>query len=623
MPLSPDDRAKAQKMLDEIDAHDEILKQHLLQIDPNNIRFIPNDAETPHPKDMFTLTQRVAHGFGQDSDRVKSIKDLGGFTAVKRNNSGDLVGQDENGVWWKDANNFGEHPLNWMEEHLGGSLPAAGQIVGDTLGGVPGGALLAGAGDAARIGLGKLGGVNSADPAEAAKSIGTEAALGGLTSGIAKALPAIGRAVVPEPVRANAGAFLNFAKNSVQDVGLELGQKIFGVTPDAALRAMARPTEVGAANGLNKETVGELMRLNRNTQQDTLGKNVEYAKRGLKMNSGDELVSTKKPYEFLTDVLRDNQPNSSGYGAMSPDELAQLQKLHQDLLTPVNTLSRGNPLEPFGNNVIDPQPIYGETPMREYTPVESIADPFRGRVIRPTGSAVQEPIGPAPQTGWTGQLPIRPLDWTLSTADDVGQQEAGSFGKSAVTQRSAPFDSVMKKVYGKLKAPAHAMDDTYSDADAAYNQFKTKAKVFPELNKPETAVRAVNKVLNGPSAMADAAGVIAPETAPTLLDMRAAQQFGASPFSKGALAGRMGRGVVTTALGTGSYGAYRQNDPLLSGVLGAGALAAGAFDPYFYGVALRRGAQAAPLILRGAGAAAQNLPIWSLLNSAKNKLRGE
>lgn len=317
-----------------------------------------NSPDNPTGTSLFANDEdRLKMGFASP-DVAKSYYEGNGFSNPQRNKSGDTVVQDKSGKWYKDQSNFwptttgtpgagvgarlqeslmSAHPANWLETHIGGALPIAGQTVGEGLAALAapetGGASLAGAmgaggvgaaaGEAARQGIGHAMGVNTA-PLDA-KEIAEQGAIGTLAAPIARGAGALSKVGVNALGREVTGL--------PTDALAQLGRgarnvlaKVTGVEPESMGQFLKSPTDVAKAEPL---PIAQQAESDIQAGRQTLGKNVE--------NSWDSLLSKQgqKPVDARATIARARQQITEGLadGSIHPDEVPILQKHIQDYLT--------------------------------------------------------------------------------------------------------------------------------------------------------------------------------------------------------------------------------------------------------------------------------------------------
>lgn len=188
---------------------------------------------------------RVKQSFGDHGALAKKLISQG-FVDVSQDKSGNLIAKKPDGKWYRDEDNFLGHSLNWLESSVGKALPLAGGIAGGLgtgPGAVTGAAAGGGVGEAARIGIGKLIGVNDSSPEEMLGDIGKES----LVQGVGRAIAPVVESGLIKPLVGTIGEVYRGAGELADKAALSFG------------RSHLRPTPLHAAK-LGEEKVNQAVR---------------------------------------------------------------------------------------------------------------------------------------------------------------------------------------------------------------------------------------------------------------------------------------------------------------------------------------------------------------------------
>ena len=290
---------------------------------------------------------RTQSSFG-DVMGKKAILMNRGYKAVQQNKKGDMVAQSPNdGKWYKDQQGL-SHPINWMEGHLGGALPTvgmgAGAVGGAALagtaglptgpgaaalgyaGGVAGAGAGAAGGEAARVGIGKLMGVNQGD---VTPQLEDEAKQGALAEAVGKP---VGEAVAAIPGVKQGANWV--ADRTIRPVLAKLSNlATFGsVDTAAAKHLLQRPDQVmGSLEKGNVANVGAKAAEELAQTDSSMGQMISKARGEFADKYGTSPVDTQHMVDTIENVATKNKPNAYGQSAMDQGDFDELGRTMQSL----------------------------------------------------------------------------------------------------------------------------------------------------------------------------------------------------------------------------------------------------------------------------------------------------
>jgi hypothetical protein len=306
--------------------------------------------------DLFKSDYNRARSSLGDFHGIKPMIEQAGYQNVQSNKRGEIVAQNkEDGNWYKDAQGL-SHPINWLEGHAGGALPTAGMGIGSVVGGgmgalaglkkgpaalasgyagsVAGAGAGAAAGETARASLGKLFGVNDGPITENAGKEGTEAAIS----------EAIGKPVMAgiDKIPGVHEATQYVADRTYRPLAARLSQLVSmgAVDYDSAMRLLGRPQQVmSSLKGDNVARVGEAAAGELAAKTGAERQAYDEAQRKF-FKEAPPQVSTYNSVGAVRDIQNrpGYLPNSFDQGALTGDDVTELDHLYDSLTTPKGTV---------------------------------------------------------------------------------------------------------------------------------------------------------------------------------------------------------------------------------------------------------------------------------------------
>lgn len=558
--------------------------------------FIPDQPPTNPTLAMGNLGSAPeaplqAHLYGDDFGRMRSsfadegnrkkIAEKVGFSQVHRNKDGDLVGKYADGKWYRDLQ--GPHnPINWLEGHLGGSLPTIGMGVGGVVGGglaglagletgpgalatgyaggVGGAGVGGGIGKTMQAGIGKLLGVNDEGLAEQGLEGAKE---GALAEAIGKPVGALIGAIPGVKPVANyvADRTIRPAIAGASKL-ISLGGAPFG----AGMRTLQRPKQVLGALGAGNvakvasEGAAELEAKTRAEQELYDSAQNQFFRDAPPMiptnNAVGEINSTLKRPGYL--------PNRSGYGAFDHDEVGELGRLKRSLQTRQpgfwEMAEGGAPGAPGASPEFSPT-TPGKPDIEVSRAVATPGAPEPPALNTPVKS--QNPLAVTnhgPGTGATGNA----IDMDFNEPGILNMQSpqelAGNLqslrqsvkpgmynARGAAKFRSDAMAGVNKSVRRGLNKDLYGAGEAganFGGANSRFSDFADQAELLKGIENPVTAESwAENFGGKNKSVIQDAARTTIPNTYEKLADIGAYKAFGKSdPIPR--MLGPTGRGMM-------------------------------------------------------------------------------
>lgn len=502
--------------------------------------------DNPLEADLYgSDVNRAKASFG-DTAGVAPLLTAGGFSDVKKNKGGDLVAKAPNGKFYKDQNGLLSHPINWLESKAGGALPTAGMMGGAVLGegaaSIPLAAAGSGAGEAARIALGKKLGVYQGDMGQAGMDVAGETVGGGAAELGGKI---IGKLPIPGTgmnIDAATKAGLEKLVGKMSKGATKLSSAMTGVDSDAYLRQLTRPDQV--KNALEP---GNALRVARSAQDElsaragTEGSLISKARQEFAANHGNDPIDTTEMIGSAEDAIRRNLPNSSGKSGMTPDELGELQGL--------------------ANKDLSGQKVTGQS----VTQVER-----QSPVLGPDGKPLM--VTHDVSTPITERVAAKPAGELQKTADWMQEQVNPKAYSTSGPTRSGKSSGAYQRILGQLKDAFHAKSPELAGADARFSDYANKAKILGPIENDATGESFSSSLFGAnKSARQEAAQSLVPKSYEGMADIGASKAMSSDPrFSKlGPSAPAILRGGVS--LGSGMAGFAASGGSLEGGLLGLGA----------------------------------------------------
>jgi hypothetical protein len=627
------------------DAEIDGLKAHLLKngVDPYEVhdqieairsKYGPGQGKTaqdPAAGQLFSDSERVLSGFGNPQGMAPTLAQKG--FKNPRLIDGEYEAQDPSGKWVRDESNFfrrgsalspkswiPQHPINWLEAKAGKALPLAGQVAGNVAGdiagfasgpaapvavpalGAAGGAAGGYTGEGVRQVIGDALGVYQGDGMNDAADSAKEGFIGGLLGGLP--IPGAGKLLSKEaPVAGKAAreglergwATVGELGQEGVNRGLNLGRKtlakgagfISGLTPENVETLLKSPlsvwkmgregSDVELAKQGQKEVTGKIKEL---------GKNVEYANRGMNMGMGQAPIDPRRAMVLVREMNEALAPYRKGgafAGKMTDTEIQELDDLIEQHM--YRALSPGRPAPgTIPRNLVKTKQIGTES-----VP-SNLGNYF----------TTEAPIHQV-------SIPSAHVEGLQEAANTLGREVGSGWDVNPIgTKRSEAAEGLRKRFYGLVKNELHLIDNGrngLAEADAAFHAARDAGKLLAPLNDGARQQGFVHQLANSPvkdAARQAAAGAaeegipaMAPEMAGQLPALRAALEMAKKTTQR--------NGVMTGAGGIAALG-HTMQQPILT---------------YPAMAALALGAAGHPVTIKYGlgGAAAVTSPLWSLLRS--------
>lgn len=591
------------------------------------------DSDNPATTDVFgSDMNRTASSFGNDSGIAKLLSSKG-YVNAQRNKAGDLVFQTKSGDWHKDANNFTEHPINWAESKIGGSLPVLGMGAGGVAGAGaagPGGAMIGGgvgaaAGEGLRQAAGRSMGVYDGGAGESADDISKE--------GMAGILSEAGGQVVNKFAGPYVSAGLDSLGQGIK-AGVSRGSSLLtGVPKEAIERLIERPSQVLGASaprfGFDTAQKADAEAAAR----DQLEKSkIRDARDLFRSNFGDTETDTS-PLLQDSKTFRDrNSPNSDGVGALSSGELKTVSDFERKNLMTRTRSDAPDPNARFSEPVLSQNQIPLNDPVKasaidtvpegrafqpdgEFSSVQSVdndqkkmfpwakipnekivpsdASPVRGGEYVDTPAKVipggEMDVLPTQKghsfEGWDNSYPTKSAADLHKFADYLDSQVQNFQQNRTPGTGDTRYQARLRQLYGQVKGLLHEADpDGLGEADKAFSQYADHAANMKSLADPSRRESFINNLYGkNKSAVQDSAEEILPNTMEDLKDMGASRAFTAqgpagSDFGRRMYTGvAAGSGVASllhgspTGIALGGLTAASTSPQLNKAVIGRGA----------------------------------------------------
>lgn len=474
----------------------------LSDLHPNEVSFIPgfatgDDPENPSGKDLYgDYRSRMASSFGNDPG-IAGLLAKSGYVDAKRNSKGEFVVKHaSDGKWYKDQDNFLDHPINYAEAHLGSALPLIGMAAGGGSAGIPGAAAGAMGGEGLRQATGRALGTYEADPLESLKDTALEGAGGAAGEAIGKPISE-GLAYYAKPL-------IPAAKDAIKKGVSTVSEFMSGVPKEAVERLIERPGQVMNAesdgNALNVARRARDEFLNRDSQEDQA---IQAARQKFRAQFGDQPVDTSPIIKNQNDFVSKNAPTNQGTGPLSENEIQNINGIEKRDLT--TTQKKPG--------------MYEDT--ENYLPQKSAGD-------------------------------LQKLADSLSTQiKNFDQSKAPGSGDTR-------YQSYLRGLYGKVKARLHDLNpEGLGAADSRFSNYADDAGRLGRLENEDTMEGFINNFYGkNKTLMRESAQNVIPESAEDIADIGASRAFSkqgpaGSDMGRRSLGGiAAGSGVAATMHGS-------------------------------------------------------------------------
>jgi hypothetical protein len=545
--------------MDQTLTDDEIngLKQHLLDsgFDPYEVdsqitairsKYGPGQGRTaqdPAPADLFDNMERVEAGFGNPKGVAPMLAKKGYKNPQLLD--GEYEAQGPDGKWYRDTSNFfrrgsalspksylPEHPVNWAEAKLGKLFPVAGQtagqIGGDLLGlqagpaavaavpaaGAAGGAAGGYLGEGIRQTIGDELGTYRGDGFNDAADSAKEGFAGGLVGGLP--IPGAGKLIAKEGEQAAKYATVNELGQAGLNKGLTLGRQGLAHAAGFLSRVKADNIDTLLQNPLSVWRMGEDGADTKLAQEGQkavtgkikeLGKNVEFANKGLNMAEGQNFIHPQRASslaEEMEGVLAPYRPGGALAGKMTPEELAEIDGLIQ-------------------KNLYQKLPPGQDPP--DWVPQHLIRSEKVGSEGLPSNlrNYYQQEI-PIVQHS----VPGANVEGLQNTANTLARDVGNAWDHNPIgNQRTPSATAVREKLYGLTKQVLHEMDNGSNGleaADAAFHGAREAGKLVAPLNNEGQQQSFIRQLSQAPAkdAQRQALSELAPDVADHLPALKAA-----------------------------------------------------------------------------------------------------